>query len=243
MNILEIIRDYLYVPKCASCRTRMNKNGNGLCDKCLIAYKDAKEDYCDFCGMAVYICRCLPSKMSAIGCVDYRKLVFYKNGGEFNPVRSIIYAIKRRYNIALMKYFAKELFDIDGNIDTDTIVTFPPRSVKSKKQYGYDHAEIIAKYYSEISGSKFVKLFHRKRMRCKEQKTLDYSQRAVNVKGAFVLYNASIVKDKNIVLIDDVVTSGATISECADILYKEGAKNVICRSIGYTYRKNKHKKD
>ncbi len=244
MNILKIIGDYLIVPKCGSCRACMIRTEDGLCKKCRTFYLDAKEDYCDFCGMQVSICRCVPQNMLLAGCIDYRKLVFYKPGSGYNPVRSIVYAVKRRYNKPLMKFLARELKELTKGLPADTVVTFPPRTNTSRNKYGYDQASCLARLFAKESGFKYKKLFSRKKVKKgKEQKLLNFRQRAANVSGAFKMRHADFVKGKSIVLIDDVVTSGATLGECVKMLYSFGALNVVCRSIAYTYRKNKQKKD
>ncbi len=244
-NIIDRLLDYAFVPKCGGCRARMDKAEGGLCKRCKTVYQDERAEYCDFCGMEVSICTCLPNNLLINACYDYRKLVFYKTGDEESIMRNIIYGVKRRYNLSLIKFFAKELFDIDKDLPIgETIVTYAPRTKKSLKEYGYDQAKLLAKYYAKYSSNEMATLLKRKRhFKQKEQKLLNFRQRAKNVKGAFCICNAEKIEGRTVILIDDVVTSGATLGECVDILYSAGAKKVICRSIAYTYRKNKQKND
>ena len=62
----------------------------------------------------------------------------------------------------------------------------------------------------------------------KAQKYLHVDERVENVKGMFCLKNADSVKGKNIILADDLVTTGATVSEAARILLSAGAADVVC---------------
>ena len=239
------IYDYLFVPKCAVCRIRMRHDRIGICERCRFAYEDLKAKYCDFCGMEASICTCIPHSLLINGCTDYRKLAFYSSAGDGDAVRSIVYAVKRRNPRALMRFMAQEMYALDvSSITSDTIVTFAPRTPQSVQQYGYDQGEVLAKNFAKESGAIFKPLLSRRRVpRHREQKLLNYKQRAENVHDMFSVKDPQAVRGKDILLIDDVVTSGATLGECMATLYKAGAKNVACRSIAYTYRKNKRKSD
>ncbi len=244
-NLFDRLLDYPFVPKCGGCRVRMDKTDSGLCKRCRNIYEDARAEYCDFCGMEVAICNCIPPNLLINGCYDYRKLVFYKPSDEETPMRKMIYGVKRGYNLALIKFFANEILDLNKEESLENIiVTYAPRTHKAVKEYGYDQARLLAKYYAKKGGYSFKRLISRKRfLKQSEQKLLNFKQRAKNVKGAFNICDEDAILGKTVVLIDDVVTSGATVGECVDLLYSAGAKNVICRSIAYTYRKNKRKSD
>ena len=62
-------------------------------------------------------------------------------------------------------------------------------------------------------------------------KTLTKEERIINLKGAFKISSINEIKNKNIILIDDVMTTGATISECKYILKKSGVKQIIVLTI------------
>ena len=244
-RVFKSILDLAFVPRCAICNTRLRDSSKGLCSSCLDKYEDEKTKYCDFCGMEARICACIPRLMMINGCSDYRKLVFYGSEASRKVARGIVYSLKRRHNIPLAEFVASEIAGIDNaKAYENAVVTYCPRSVKNVKKYGYDHAKMIAQFYAEKTGMEFQSLIKRKFFsRATEQKNLNYKQREANLKGAFLLTNEKYVNGKTIILIDDVVTSGATVSECMALLYSAGAKDVICRSFAYTYRKNKSKKD
>lgn len=245
LKVIDCVLDYLFVPKCAGCGTKMDTRGTGLCKKCMIAYEDEQAEYCDFCGMEAHICGCIPLNMRVNGCIEYRKLIFYKSSSSDSPMHRMIYNVKRRYNTALIEFFAKELYNADiDNVFENAIVTYAPRSKEAVKKYGYDQSKLLAKFYAK-AGNYCCKTLIRNKVGFKrnQQKLLNYKQRAGNIRGAFVLKNKKSIKDKTVILFDDVVTSGATLGECISLLYEAGAKSVICRSIAHTYKKNKHKND
>ena len=244
-KLFRLIFDLVFVPKCGGCHKRLDSAVVGICSECKKKYLSERDEFCDFCGLSVKMCTCIPHNLMSNGCIDYKKLVFYRNTTGAAVIRSMIYQIKRKNDGALLNFFAEELLKIDEHtLVENPIVTYAPRTAKAIKEYGYDHGKMIAQSYAKIGGLEFKPIFIRKwKPYQKQQKLMNFKQRAINVKGAFSLRDENIVNGRNIILIDDVVTSGATLGECVYLLYAAGAKSVVCRSIAYTYRKNKQKND
>ncbi|WP_294389157.1 ComF family protein [uncultured Clostridium sp.] len=110
------------------------------------------------------------------------------------------------------------------------VICYVPMSRKAKKKRGFNQCEIMAKnvgYKLNIPVSNCIKKIKDTR----EQKTLTKEERIINLKGAFKISSINEIKNKNIILIDDVMTTGATISECKYILKKSGAKQIIVLTI------------
>lgn len=236
--------DLLFVPRCAVCHARMDASGDGICDKCRRSYESAKDMFCDFCGMTAAQCYCMPYNLVGSGCMSYRKLLFYKKDGA-PVVRSMIYAVKRRHTLAVMRFLADELAALTGDAVTpDTLVTFAPRTREAVRKYGYDQGRLIAKYYAKRTGGQFRQLLVRRReTKSTEQKLLNAYQRAANVRGAFACRRGEDLHGRRVVLIDDVVTSGSTMAECVRVLLAAGALQVDCVSLMQTYRENHENKD
>lgn len=236
--------DLLFVPRCAACGERMDKSGDGLCEACRRAYEHAKDEYCDFCGMTAPQCYCMPQNLLSAGCLFYRKLLFYKPDG--TPVlHRLLYAVKRRNTAAATRFLARELAaKTRAMVTPETVVTYAPRSRASYRKYGYDQARELAKIYAKETGGRFRPLLVRRAGHAKtEQKLLNARGRAANVRGAFRLRRFADVRGMRILLLDDVVTSGATLGECVRTLTAAGAAEVCCVSLAQTYRKNKRKND
>ncbi|MBQ8837107.1 MAG: ComF family protein [Clostridia bacterium] len=242
-NILSTLHDLIFVPKCGGCHTRMRNLEDGMCTSCHRLYLDEKDEFCDFCGLSASICTCIPQNMMIGGCIDYRKLIFYRKNPHTAPIHNMFYSVKRSYNLALIDFFADELYKIDkGMLPKDCVVTYAPRLKKSVKKYGYDHGKLLAEKYAKVGEYRFETLIKRKNKYGRsEQKLLNFRQRAANVKDVFSVTDEKAAQGKHIILIDDVVTSGATLGECVSVLYAAGARSVTCRSIAHTYRKNKQK--
>lgn len=119
-----------------------------------------------------------------------------------------------------------ELSVVDGREDNTVIVSIP-RGKRSKRVYGFDQSDLICEELSRISRLPYFPIIKRSRDG-KEQKGLDSKRRFRNVRSLFSISDPNIVKGKYVVLFDDVVTTGASMSACVEILQKAGARGIFC---------------
>lgn len=236
------ISDLLFVPKCGICGERMETSGDGLCPVCRRALDHAQSSlYCADCGMEAKLCRCIPQLMLLSDCRSYRKVMFYDPGKNPNIVRRYLYALKRRHFLPQIKAAGRRLCEVAEELPQDALVTFAPRTHTAQRTYGYDQSKQIAKAFAKATGRRFLPLLRRRRfVYSGEQKKLGARARSANVKNAFSLVRKGKICGKTVILVDDVVTAGATMAACAALLYAAGACEVHCLSLAYTV-KNKNK--
>ena len=117
-----------------------------------------------------------------------------------------------------------------------------PRGKRSKMLYGFDQSELIAGALSRQMGIPYVNIIGRTR-RGREQKGLVRDKRFGNVKGAFELKEDVALSGKYILLFDDIVTTGASMSGCVSLLQKAGAKEILALCIAQDYPKQKKRKE
>ena len=106
----------------------------------------------------------------------------------------------------------------------DIIIPVPMSKIK-KKIRGYNQTELIAEYfknYISIDKSSLIKL-----RKTKTQSTLLAYERAENIKNAFEVIDSSKIKNKNIIVFDDIVTTGLTVNEISKVLKNAGANKVF----------------
>ena len=144
-------------------------------------------------------------------------------------LKEAIYALKYTGRRTLAKplgqLMASEVLSINDYGQVDLVVPVPLHHHKLR-QRGFNQAELLAK---EISKSIRVPLASGALMRIKEtiaQSKLSKTERQLNLDGAFVLKGKRLVKGKVILLVDDILTTGRTASECARLLMDGGAKRV-----------------
>ena len=102
-----------------------------------------------------------------------------------------------------------------------------PLSKKRLKKRGYNQAELLANAMAKHFSAPVISCLG-KRDSHSQQHFLDKAKRRENVKGIYCFTGKVPVKEKRILLVDDIVTTGATLDECASVLYRHGAKAVVC---------------
>lgn len=107
------------------------------------------------------------------------------------------------------------------------IITFVPSNVRNLRKRGYNQAELLARELACFAGKPCIETLKKTR-RTKPMFGLKPAQRRANALGAFALCDVNLpIKGHNILLVDDVLTTGATLSECARILREGGADKVF----------------
>jgi competence protein ComFC len=104
------------------------------------------------------------------------------------------------------------------------IILVIPISKKRKKERGYNQSALMAKGISQIISAKVLKNRIYKIKNTVPQSTLNKEQREKNVKGVYRVTNTKGLKDKKILIFDDIYTTGNTVNECARVLVEKGIK-------------------
>ena len=220
-SVSKIIFRALFANKCASCR-EITCDG-ALCKSCEQKLKLNEENVCKICGKPIERCVC-----KILGSRYYIKsispLVF-----ENKVTSALIYKLKSRGNKEVCNYLCTLMYrKINSeykNISFD-FVTEVPSTSKKKRRKGFDHAYLLAKELSRLSGIKY-KRSPIKRINIGQQKTMDKEKRNDNANKSYILKRGGSIYG-NVLLVDDVMTTGSTLKSCARLLKKAGAKKVYC---------------
>ncbi|MBQ8566272.1 MAG: ComF family protein [Clostridia bacterium] len=231
MKLLECLKRAFIVRKCIICDDAISYNIKlPICDECHKYWVSTLDILCDKCGYESEYCTCA-SKRMLIGVDFVTFCIFYKSNSE-NPVNHIVYKLKEEYigevfNFCadLMAAKAKKMFAKRNLSFNDYIVVYPKRRKKAILKYGYDHGREVARLFAKKLGLSYMDCFDNSGK--KEQKTLDRRERYANAKQSYSLKKNIDVKDKKFIIIDDVLTTGSTISACSTLLKEKGAKSVV----------------
>ena len=237
----ESFKRIFLVHKCVGCRKILDyKNFNdAFCPTCREAYLSAKMEICPECSLEAEKCRCMPPLLKKDKkTVSLRRMFFYsKNkGGEVQ--NRLIYYLKRNKSKRVSYAIAGELLPLVNaelaklKIDEIPLLVGVPRSRNAFFEYGFDQADMLCRAMAERCGLEYCAALKRRRGG-KAQKSLTSGERRKNIKNLVYVDKdtAEKIKNRTVVLLDDVVTTGASMSACAQLLSECGAKNVVCIAI------------
>ncbi len=107
------------------------------------------------------------------------------------------------------------------------LISWPPLSPRSLRRRGFDQSQLLAQAVALDRGLEATPLFKKRNFTGQQSRIRGYAQRKANVLGAYSLLDPEAVAGKRVLLVDDVVTTGATLSECARVLLTAGAREVF----------------
>ncbi len=223
MNFLDNALNLIFPPVCGICGKIGKKY---LCDKCkmnltnsdiyLNQLQDYSNDKSNFIDEHFYL-------FSYTGIIR-EKILQYK----FEDKTYLSNTISEFFmnNEKLYRFFKK--YDIMEPI---------PISIARKKERGYNQSELIARKIKKLGIINLEKQILVKETDNRPQNGLNRKDRSQNVKNVYKVQNEQKIKDKRILLLDDVYTTGATANECAKILKQAGAKKVGILTIAKDFKK------
>ena len=228
-RVVQYLKDCLFPVFCLGCK----QEGQWWCDKCLLKVE-----------VGVFCCPVCHSENNNGQACEKCKAVNALNGvaaffnyDEQSTVGQLIkqfkyqfaYDINQVWKKVIDLYLEKIIFKMGVNSTAPVIIPVPLHQ-KRQRERGFNQAELIAKsVYDCLNKNWSVTLnsqgLQRQRF-TKQQAKLTRPERIKNLTGAFVWKNQQ-PPGKNIILIDDVYTSGSTMNECAVVLKKAGANKVF----------------
>lgn len=120
------------------------------------------------------------------------------------------------------------------------IVTWVPVSKQRLRKRGYDQAELLAQAACRIWRAKPVRLLEKSVHTPAQSGIQDESARRANVLGVYQTVKGASIAGRRILLIDDICTTGATLTECVRVLKEAGAADVVCAAVALARREKVH---
>lgn len=232
-NKLGKTEDFLFpAHSCLCCGSECDTfDGYRICSRCAPNLHKIGNNFCQKCGTFIKgnFSLCLHCKDIERHFNKARSIYIYDDN--FAPI-----ILKTKFGKAKTPAIAlgKMLADYFKTSDViGEVVTFVPMPVSRQKERGYNQAEEICKEFSRLTEIPMIDALEKQETMFKQAK-LNFDERQQNIIDTFSIKDKSLVKGKHVLLIDDVITTGATTSECAKVLYKAGAKNVDVLSVAHT---------
>ncbi|MBQ4154421.1 MAG: ComF family protein [Clostridia bacterium] len=156
--------------------------------------------------------------------------------------QTAFYSFKFSENLAGASYFGEIMADCINqafkNNEIDFITCVPMHSSEKYKR-GYNQSELLAKQIAKINRLKYKSLLVQPKATPIQHKASSISERFYNVRGKYKVKHPEAVNGKTVLLVDDIMTTGATISECARELKLSGCEKVYAATALKTLRKAK----
>lgn len=207
MKLLQDLLDLVYPPRCAFCHKLLRHEGEGVCKDCLT-------------GLPYTGDLAVQSGLKQIKCCV--SPLFYEN-----TVRDSLHRFKFGQRTGYAGIYAGFMVkSIDENQISCDIISWAPVSRQRLRIRGYDQSELLARELSRRLGRPYKRLLVKQKHTMPQSQTKNAAQRRENVKGAYRCCDPEEVRGKRVLLVDDIVTSGSTLTECAKILKEAGAAEI-----------------
>lgn len=228
---ISMLLDILFPKTCLSC----NSFGSYICVGCRRKVEYIEKDSCLKCD------RIHTNGFIHADCKDQEGIDGYLSIFYYTEItKKIIKGIKYKF----VKDSCKELFsmipteklkklDIFRASCTEYSLQPVPLHTSREAKRGFNQAEIIAKFFQQQTSYPIINVLKRTKKTHAQAQTADKVERIQNIKNAFQLKKGVNIKNKNIILVDDVITTGCTVKEAAKVLKQNGAQSVFVFTLAH----------
>lgn len=233
-KIIDFTADLVFPNRCPFC-DRFIPWDRLCCEECMVSMEHA--EFCPKCGQN--ICECGERDFIYDGCVTVIPYVSLGRKGV------LAFKYHNGFNTAklLVPEIVKRLSD-NGYLDHADIITAVPMTRSRRSETGYNQAEYIAKLIGKLTGLPCDFKLIDKRRSAPLQHELTREERELEAHQTyFPNKHHRDITDKTVILCDDIITTGSTLSACAAVLRNMGAKAVYCTVLAGSYQNNDNNKE
>ncbi len=215
--------EYIFPPRCVFCNELL-KAGTPIyiCEKCA-----DKIEYYNNCINSLNLPRNIETFCDGMVCVGK-----YSDSLK-NSMKRFKFSNKPSYYRAFGKLLALKVQNTIQLEKIDLIISVPLHKNRQKHR-GYNQAELVARCVAKQLGIPFKGDVLVKTSQSKSQSVLSRNERFYNLDGLFEVNKAETIFNKNILLIDDIITTGSTVNQCSRVLKQAGANSIIAGIIATT---------
>ncbi|MCX6149463.1 MAG: ComF family protein [Ignavibacteriales bacterium] len=215
--------DFILPRFCSSCKEKLKVDEKVICRNCFSTIQIASTERIQHEFERKFIKEKIISGF-------YSHFVFEKDKALQNLIHSLKYEKKFKNGIFLGEIVGNEVKDKLKDWKIDYLIPVPLHSIK-KAERGYNQSFFIAKGISRQTGIPVKQNLLKRSRNTGSQTTMTLIERKENVGGAFTIKRKTNVANKNFLLIDDVITTGATTAECGKVLLESGASKIYAVSV------------
>lgn len=225
---------YIGVPRCVGCGEFLTRQDTVFCPACRMIYDNAKMRNCSRCAKVLSRCTCPNDYLDSHYVHSLIKVTRYLHDPDL-PQNKLIYSLKQQNRRDVSDFMARELAAaIRESIPhaEEYLVTFVPRRRSSVVKYGFDHAKKLARKVAALIGAE-CKTTLRSTAKHAQKSMSGRRERVLN--AAMECTGSSDLGGKPILLVDDIVTTGASMANAAVLLRGSGAKKIVGVAFAIAY--------
>lgn len=211
MKLWYRILNLLYPPRCILCRRLLKKEETDLCTDCR------------------YEAPFFPDTKRNLQFLDSFAAVWYYESSVRGSLLRFKFRGARGYADSYGKLLAMRL--MQQYPEGFELLTWIPVSRLRKLRRGYDQVELLAKAVGRELGMIPVSTLKKVRHNRQQSRISEPAQRRANVLGVYRVTDPDLIRDRRVLLLDDILTTGATASEAGRVLLTAGAKEVHCAAV------------
>lgn len=223
-TLFSALIDIIYPPACPVCGSSIGKQG--ICGRCTASFRRIESPLCTRCGIPFmtegdedHLCgTCIRERVP----FDRAASVCFYDGALSEAIRRLKYSKRSSLASSLGDLLASHPVTSE---DCDVIVPVPLHMERLKER-GFNQSHLLAKRAANGMPVEVNPYILERTRPTLAQAGMNSRERIINIRGAIRVREGADVKGKNILLIDDVYTTGATVRECSRVLKKGGAKKV-----------------
>lgn len=222
-KIKDFLLNILFPPLCVNCNAYLTDPSEVICKPCLSSIRIYRAMHCPVCA------RRLPDNKK-ICHTSSRFLLAAASTYENQALRALVHSLKYKGIRNAAKITATLLVRHVNELAMDLkdhLIIPIPLSPQRLRERGFNQAQLIAEHFADHFNVQVKDNAVCRTRHVGSQTGLSKEERKENVMGCFAIKHSEAIKGKNIIVIDDVFTSGATMGEVARILRKAGARKIV----------------
>lgn len=223
-DVAHAVYEFVYPPSCLACERFLPESLTRICPECFSSLTPVHAGDALYREMYHRLCGGGPAE-------GFASAFYFEKGGVLQTlIHDLKYAEMPVVGVELGKHVAVALAALLHEVPDAALVPVPLHPTKLRER-GYNQSEYIARGIQMLTGLPVVTNLLRRRRYTESQTQLDREGRRSNVSGAFELKKNARCESGSFLVVDDVITTGATIMECARVLRDHGATHVYVASI------------
>ena len=234
-NLMDRVLFALSVPTCVACHKRLSYGQMAFCPECSTIFDDFRTRNCSRCAKILSECDCSNEFLSSHYVKKVVKCYRYLDRDEAKPGNALIYSLKRDNRLDVLNVCRDLLIGAlkNANIDfKNCIFINVPRRKAAIIEYGIDHSEMLARAIAKSFRARYIPLLSSKAKR--PQKSLETTERFKNAE--FYLNRKPNLSGKTVIIVDDIITTGASVGKAAAYVRSLGCKDIIAATLAIAYK-------